>query len=598
VSFYSTQRDGATQRIRELLTRQPPFFRNGGALRLNPDDHENLRPTGKGNATWSSALRALDNLSRREFQLIALCFLAGCGALDFSMRYLTAPGSTTTGGCDGAGNCYVLAGAKGAANGADWTNAYTSLPPNLVRGVTYFVAAGTYPGHLFADPDSGTTYITVQAPTSAKHGTSAGWSSSFVGQAVFNTADASGAGDIFTFQSDYYIVNGAYRSTSTGQTQVDWSDASGYGFSVDNAAKVACNAVVDLGDNSKTVPTPVHHITFQYVNVNGSHETASNGCRENGFAAMWGSHDYSIQYSYVHDTGLTILFLRGEHANCSGPSGNVTCGPPNKGYGSGNNINVTNNYFARNFSDPNHHAEGCSCSEGLQNLTIADNYWQDISGTGIIATASGAGWSNGNGGNGPWYIDGNIAFETSCSVYSGTKNAGVSGFLYKWDTTFIDAVYVLNNTVYNLAEDCNSGSGVQLDNGSAPAPAKAFYVEDNLWASSAQIQIDNACSSSGGYASCASMTWQYNSYFASSDNSGEEDSDPNAEVSSSTAPFVNAKNYDFLLASDTKPGTSTNALVPSNGTDLAGTTRGANGTWDRGALQVGRASSAITKRRK
>jgi len=110
--------------------------------------------------------------------------------------------------------------------------------------------------------------------------------------------------------------------------------------------------------------------------------------------------------------------------------------------------------------------------------------------------------------------------------------------------------------------------------------------------------MDNTCPNSGGYASCSSMTWQYNSYFASSDNSGEEDSDPNAEVSTSPAPFVDANNHDFLLVSDTKPGTNTNTLVPSNASDLMGTTRGVNGTWDRGTFQVGKASATATARRK
>ena len=153
-------------------------------------------------------------------------------------------------GCDGAGNCYVRSGATGSATGVDWTNAYTALPSSLTRGVTYYVAAGTYPGHLFADPDSGTTYITVQAPTTAVHGTSTGWSDAYAAQAVFNKADSSQIGDMFTFQSDYYLINGSYRSTSTGVAQVDWSNEAGYGFKLDNSSKVACNADISLGDNS------------------------------------------------------------------------------------------------------------------------------------------------------------------------------------------------------------------------------------------------------------------------------------------------------------------------------------------------------------
>ena len=60
------------------------------------------------------------------------------------------------------------------------------LPSSLTRGVTYYVAAGTYPNHVFQDADSGSTLITIQAPTSAVHGTNTGWSSAYQGQAVFS----------------------------------------------------------------------------------------------------------------------------------------------------------------------------------------------------------------------------------------------------------------------------------------------------------------------------------------------------------------------------------------------------------------------------
>jgi len=496
-------------------------------------------------------------------------------------------------GCDGAGNCYVRAGATGTDSGLDWTNAYTALPGQLARGVTYFVAAGTYPGHLFADPDSGSTYITVQAATPSSHGTEVGWSNGYAGQAVFNTTDPSSVGDIFTFQTDYYVVNGVNRSTSTGITQQDWSNESGYGFKLDNSGKVACNADIDLGDNLNTFPLPVHHIIIEYVDVNGSHETASAGCRENGFVGMWGSHDYSIENSSIHHTGATILFLRGQHANCSGSSGNVTCGAPSSGWGSGSNITVDKNYFSDNFSDPIGHAEGCSCSEGLQNLTFSDNYWQDINGTGIIATASGADWNNGNGANGPWYITGNVVFETSCSAFSGVKNAGVVGLLYKWDTTFIKPIYILNNTIYNFPASCNSGSGVRLDDGAYASPATEVYVQNNLWANAAGIEISNSCPISGGYASCTSINWSYNAYFASPDDSGLQDTDPNAEVSGSLAPFLGAGSYNFLLASHTTAGTNTDSLSTNNETDLRGTIRGGDGSWDRGALQMGGSGATL-----
>src|SRR5688500_534390 len=67
---------------------------------------------------------------------------------------------------------YVRAGATGAQNGSDWTNAFTRLPASMVRGATYYVADGTYDGSIaFNTPASGTTYIFIKKATESAHGT-------------------------------------------------------------------------------------------------------------------------------------------------------------------------------------------------------------------------------------------------------------------------------------------------------------------------------------------------------------------------------------------------------------------------------------------
>ncbi|MCE5228360.1 hypothetical protein LLG95_02025, partial [bacterium] len=52
-----------------------------------------------------------------------------------------------------AANYYVRSGAGG--NGADWANAYGSLPSTLQRGSVYYIAAGSYGSHEFNDAESG-----------------------------------------------------------------------------------------------------------------------------------------------------------------------------------------------------------------------------------------------------------------------------------------------------------------------------------------------------------------------------------------------------------------------------------------------------------
>jgi hypothetical protein len=47
-----------------------------------------------------------------------------------------------------AASHYIREGAAGKQDGSDWENAHTQLPPNLVRGDTYYITDGTYPGYM------------------------------------------------------------------------------------------------------------------------------------------------------------------------------------------------------------------------------------------------------------------------------------------------------------------------------------------------------------------------------------------------------------------------------------------------------------------
>lgn len=503
--------------------------------------------------------------------------------------------SLAASGCDGSGNCYVRSGAtSGGRNGIDWNNAYLDLPANLTRGVTYWVATGTYGGHIFNDTDSGTITITVMAPTIASHGTDTGWSNSYQAQAVFQSADTSGVGTIFSFTTDYYVVSGSYRSNSTGNPQVDWQSEAGYGFRTDNSEAVACYASIGFGTNSATAAVVVHDITFEYVDVNGSHAATDTGCRENGIENDWGSYNLTVSSNYIHDAGASMLFLHGQH--CA--NGSVVTPPCTRGtapgggtYGPANNEIFQYNYFSRNYSTADYHAEGGSISEGTQDLTIAYNYWQDINGTAIIAPASACDFNNCNQNNGPWYLYGNVVLMTNCSAVSGgsganAKNPGIANFLYLFDSQFSGNVYIVNNTIANYGTGCGLGSGIMLGDGGYTNPMQAVYVVNNAWSGAAQISISNSCPTSNGQPTCTSITWAYNAYFATTDSSPTNDSDPNKQVSTSNAIFNSATTFDYRLVTDTSEGLNMSTILSADSTDLLGTIRAADGTWDRGAFQL------------
>jgi hypothetical protein len=119
-------------------------------------------------------------LSMRRLQVIAIAILI---AAHFG------PATTVTAQ---SGTLYVRAGATGAGTGADWTNAYSTLPASLTRGATYYVAAGTYGGYTFNGAASGTTPITVRKATIADHGSSTGWLDSYgQGAATLSSLDFS-----------------------------------------------------------------------------------------------------------------------------------------------------------------------------------------------------------------------------------------------------------------------------------------------------------------------------------------------------------------------------------------------------------------------
>ena len=477
-------------------------------------------------------------------------------------------------GCDGAGNCYVRAGALGAANGTDWTNAYTALPSSLTRGVTYYVAAGTYPNHVFQDADSGSTLITIQAPTSAVHGTNTGWSSAYEGQAVFSCT--SGCGSVLRFATDYYVFNGSYCTPLAGASVC----TSGFGFKVNNSNAYA-GADIQGGLGYNGPPDYDHDITVQYVEVNGAHPTSDSSTLDTQLDFEGGSYNLLFDHLYVHD-GWVPFYLRGSHANQNG-GGYV--------FGTGNNITIQYSYVAHNYSSSTYHSEGCSCSEGLTDFTVRYNYWVDMIGTAYLATPSGADYNNGNGPNGPWYIYGNVFMATAAGISSLHCGTG-DGMLTIFDANFTGDVYFVNNTIANMHGCQADNNGISVGLGFT-TPMKNLIVENNLWWSDDVINVIDTGTVSTGGASLTSTTWAYNGYFQIPDGSASNDTCTTKQVSS-TNPFVAYSTANYQLTLNTMTGNNTNTILAGNSLDMEGVTRDADGTWDRGALQMSGSVSTYT----
>lgn len=440
--------------------------------------------------------------------------------------------------------CHVVrAGATG--NGADWTSAYPDLPNTLVRGDVYYVAGGTYAPHDFNDADVGTQTIEIRAATAAAHCTDTGWNASYVAQSVFV---AKGGGSIFDFNTDYYVISGQYRGA-------DWK--SGYGIKLDDTGKGACEAGISGGLSG----TGVHDITVSYVEIDGSHANADS-CNEQGVEFINGSHDLQFRFLWNHDVGNTNFFLRGG--------------------GGAKNFTIEQSWIADDYSSPAVHGEACSCSEGLQNLVMRDNYFADIIGTAHIATPSGAGFHTGNDNNGPWYIHGNVFLATP-----GHNHCAVGdGILAAFDVSFSGDIYFANNTIANINQANCAGldsTGIQFGAG-FKAGLQNVHIQNNLWWQSDQISMVAPGDCAGPDVTCTSLAWDHNAYFQLTDGSAQNDPDPSAQVVA-IDPFMASATNDFRLAQATNAGVPLDVSGQTIGTDMLGVTRGADGVWDRGAFE-------------
>lgn len=452
-----------------------------------------------------------------------------------------------------AANHYIRAAAIGTADGSDWTNAYTTLPAALTRGDVYYIASGAYGSYLFDDAVSGVLTIEVRAATIADHGTATGWSDAFAGVATF--ACASSCGVIFDIQQSYFILNGASRTSN-------WQ--SGHGLKVSNVNLNATTAAVRVGQNY-IGNTWYNNITLQFIDIDGSHAINDTFPTEAGLQIGSGSQNVTVEYAYIHDTGGPTLFMRGPGS---------TTDPPGAGFRFTDTILVQYSYLARNYSSVVKHAEGCSCSDGIKNLTIRYNYWFDNMGTSIFATPSGGTWQTGNQFNGPWSIYGNVLGYTQNPAYCGLGGGAIALF----DVAFSGDVFFVNNTITHMrdgGDGCpGTGTGRVIVGGINTAHAQNIYYYNNLVWNSEPISFFQPTT--------GTAIMDYNAYY---DETSTDDVSANKQIATGN-PFTNwlanTPGSDFTPVANTNTGLNLNTLVPGNALDMNARART---TWTRGAFE-------------
>jgi hypothetical protein len=189
-------------------------------------------------------------------------------------------------GLSEAATYYIRAGAAGNKSGMDWVNALPQLPATLVRGNTYFIADGTYPGYTFDDPQNG-AWIYIKKATPASHGTSTGWQNAYGdGKAIFGP---------LKFSTGYYEING-----QTGGGPGKWTSSHGIKVEFPQSANT-----VKLINVTKNVP----FLTFKHMEL--AFKPCSSCRGQDAVYAIKGGHDWKFQHMWIHHPSRVIFYTMG-----------------------------------------------------------------------------------------------------------------------------------------------------------------------------------------------------------------------------------------------------------------------------------------------
>ncbi|MGZ3768301.1 MAG: hypothetical protein ACXVCP_02140 [Bdellovibrio sp.] len=301
-----------------------------------------------------------------------------------------------------AANHFVREGATGNANGNDWVNAYTSLPADLIRGDTYYIASGSYPGRSFDTPTSGTALVTIKKAIESDHGTNTGWQSSYgSGQAIFN--------GMLEFTTSYWFIDGQRG----GGPLNNWSQD--FGFKIIETADQ--NALIRLAWSGTA-----DNITVRHVEMEGKGSVSTNGgSYSNDGVAMYGVSSFTLSYYWMHGIGRCPFF--GSPADSIFEYGYIT------------------SYFGSSAV----HSEVASLEAYNRNIgdtTFRYNLITDIESTGGLM------WNNNSNPSAHLYVYGNVFYKPLGAIW-GVANGLIGG----WTTSINNQasnIWVYNNTFINV----------------------------------------------------------------------------------------------------------------------------------------------------
>jgi hypothetical protein len=343
-------------------------------------------------------------------------------------------------------------------------------------------------------------------------------------------ADTSGDGQAvfdgpINFLTDYWLFDG-----QVGGGPGSWT--TGHGFKI---VTTTIDPGVFLGDNSWS---PIGNITVSHFEVQGNFNSSGGGAvAQDGVAIHEGVGVNTFRYFYLHDLGRCPFLISGSDTFLAeyGYTGAYTATGPQ-------------------------HSEVMSTNEIRGLLTFRYNLVAhvDNESTGglLIDTAAG----------GSADIYGNVFARPAGDAWAGSN--GILGGWTGGNGEQLRRVTVVNNSFVNIN---NPGSGT--------------YSSQELFMTNINVSSDNTVQNNllynvadpGGGGGDPWQTISHN-HFISTSAIGT-----NATTGTDN-PFVDLDGLDFRLKETTPAGIT---LPPPYDVDMFGTVRGADGVWDRGAIEFG-----------
>lgn len=474
-----------------------------------------------------------------------------------------------------AADHYIRDGATGANNGSNWSDAWEDADDIVwKRGDTYFFADGSYTGAItFNTPENGSQWIyIVKATTGESRCTSVmGWQNSYGdGQAVFHNDILNRKGGL-QFRTGYYVMDGV-----VGGGPDDWDGSSlAHGFKVTADSQAYTTPfhpkyLIQLGNFS--TDDGADNFVFSHIELTAVDSMPETISSPDNMYGVFGIASNVALANQVQDSGvqnLTVSECYFHQCHLGMHLDSVV------------NVLIENCYFY-DFIDED--GAGSIQSDGFKvyganGFTVRYCLFHDTPGTGSCwfgAGDSDTGMADNSVDN--VYIYGNV-FITSPDKTAGNYNhtVGITGDAT--DTDSVDTFYVYNNTFINLnGLTANAGVRIGTDWGGISSVTD-FKVFNNLFY---DVQNDAVATQFFNGVTSRDSNWFYECRLANVlSDSILARGETNGQVGKSD-PFLDWPNKHFSLTSATNPG----VILPAPyNVDMFGNNRGADGVWDRGAIE-------------